>query len=163
MCIFCHPAKEKSHRVHRTVVSSAVEQVFNETAMHAKATASNHLAKANRASHGPRVRAKERLKRVREHPKENPKVPKGAKGSYKGKTSKTGLSCLENPKSETSSETQESAPTLTLTTRTLAIPGVMMAWNDDWSSGGWYDGWEQTYDNSANSLSLRRFFTRCNK
>ena len=37
----------------------------------------------------------------------------GAKGSHKGKTSNTGLSGLENSKSETSSETQESAQTCT--------------------------------------------------
>ena len=43
--------------------------------MHARTPASNRLAKANRASHGPRVRAKERVKRTRENPKE-PKVPK---------------------------------------------------------------------------------------
>ena len=48
------------------VVSSAVEHMFNETVMHAKALESNRLARANRASHGPRVRAKERLKRTRE-------------------------------------------------------------------------------------------------
>ena len=35
----------------------------------------------------------------------------GSRGSHKGKTSKTGLSFLENSKSETSSETQESAQT----------------------------------------------------
>ena len=44
--------------------------------MHARTRASNRLAKANRASHGPRMRAKERVKRARENPKENPKVPK---------------------------------------------------------------------------------------
>ena len=37
--------------------------------------ASNRLAKANRASHGPKVRAKVRVKRTRENPKE-PQVPK---------------------------------------------------------------------------------------
>ena len=31
----------------------AVEHIFNETAMHAKVQASNRMAKANRASHGP--------------------------------------------------------------------------------------------------------------
>ena len=55
----CHPVKEKGHRVHETVASSVVEQIFNVTAMHAKATARNHLARANRASHGQRVRAKD--------------------------------------------------------------------------------------------------------
>ena len=29
-----------------------------------------------------------------------------------------------------------------------------MKWNDDWSSVGWHEGWEQTYDNSASSFSL---------
>ena len=46
-------------------MSSAVEHIFNVTAMHAKATAGNHLAKANRASHGPRVMAKEIARRVK--------------------------------------------------------------------------------------------------
>ena len=40
---------------------------------------------------------------------ENPKGNPNARGSNKGKPSKTGLSGLEYPKSETSSETQESA------------------------------------------------------
>ena len=58
----CHIVKEKGHRVHEMVVSSVVEHIFNVTAMHAKATASNQMAKANKASHGPRVRAKERVR-----------------------------------------------------------------------------------------------------
>ena len=41
-------------------VLSAVEHIFNETAMYARAQASNLLTRANRASHGPRVRAKEK-------------------------------------------------------------------------------------------------------
>ena len=45
---------------------SAVQHIFNETAMHARTQASNRLARANRASHGPRVRAK-----VREKTREN--------------------------------------------------------------------------------------------
>ena len=44
-----------------------------ETAMHARAQASNRLTKANRASHGQRVRPKERVKRSRENPKESSK------------------------------------------------------------------------------------------
>ena len=56
-------AKEKGHRVRVMGVLSAVEHIFNETAMHAKAQASNRMAKANRASHGPRVRAKARVKK----------------------------------------------------------------------------------------------------
>ena len=49
--ILCHPAKEMSHRVREKVVSGAVEHIFNVIAMHSKATASNHLARSNRASH----------------------------------------------------------------------------------------------------------------
>ena len=70
--ILCHLAKENGHRVHEMVVSCAVEQIFNETAMHAKVMASNHLAKVNRASRGPRVRAKGKSK--------------GSKGRSKGKS-----------------------------------------------------------------------------
>ena len=67
-------ALEKGHRVRVMGVLSAVEHIFNETAMHARAQASNRLAKANRASHSPRVRAKVRVKRIRENPKCKPKV-----------------------------------------------------------------------------------------
>ena len=86
----------------------------------------------------------------------------GAKGMQKGKTSKTGLSGLENSKSEASSETQESAPTKT--TDISLNDGwngdewndgwCFDEWNDDWSSVGWHEGWEQTYDTSASSFSL---------
>ena len=69
-------AKEKGHRVRVIDVLSAVEHIFNETAMHARAQASNRLARANRASHGPRVRAKERVKRTRENTNASPKEPK---------------------------------------------------------------------------------------
>ena len=102
-------------------VLSAVEHIFNESAMHARVQASNRLARANRASHGPRVRAKERAKRTRENAKTNLKEPKVPKGRTRVKTSKTGRTSLENPKSETSSETQESAQTC------LTILGFMMA------------------------------------
>ena len=88
---------------------------------------------------------------------------RGAKGSHKGKTSKTGLSNLENLKSETSSETQESAQTYP-TDNSWIHDGWSLGewnggwscdeWNDDWSSVGRHDGWEQTYDNSASSFSL---------
>ena len=140
-------------------VSSAVEHIFNETAMHARTQASNRLARANRASHGPRARAKVRVKIRRGNPKENakenPKEPKG-------KTSKTGLSGLENSKSEASSESQESAQTCP--TDTSWNDGwncdewndgwSFDEWNDDRSSVGWHEGWGKTYDTSASSLSF---------
>ena len=124
-------AKEKGNRVRAMGVLSAVEHNFNETAMHARAQVSNRLAKANRASHGPRVRAKARTKRTRENPEENPMEPKGAKGSHKGKTSKTGLSGLENSKAEASSDTQESGH----------VCATGTSWNDGWNGDEWNNGW----------------------
>ena len=73
--------KENGHRVRAMGASSAVEHIFNETAMHARAQASNRLARANRASHGPRVRAKARVKNTREKSKGKSNGTKGAKGS----------------------------------------------------------------------------------
>ena len=54
----------------------ALQHIFNKTAMQARTLASKRLAGANRASHGPRVRAKEMAKKTRENPKESPKEPK---------------------------------------------------------------------------------------
>ena len=72
------------------------------------------------------------------------------------KHQKAGLSGLENPTSETSSETQESAQTYPTDTSYTDNSCVMSydEWNDDWSSIGWHEGWEQTYDTSASSFSL---------
>ena len=149
---------KKCHRVRAMGVLSAGEHIFNETAMHARTQASNRLAKANRASHGPGVR----VKRTRGKSQGKSKGTKGAKGSHKRKTSKTGLSGLENSKSEASSDTQESAKTCP--TDTSWKDGwncdewndgwSFYEWNDDWSSVGWYEGWEQMYDTCASSLSL---------
>ena len=66
---------------------------------------------------------KKRANKVRDMDKS--KCSKSAKVSYKGKSSKTGFSDLDNPKSETSRETQE------LTSLTL-----IDEWNDDLSSVG---------------------------
>ena len=109
-------------------VLSAVEHIFNEVAMRAKAQASNRMAKANRASHGPRVKVKERVKRTRENPKGNPKEPKvrtKVPKAYTRKTSNSGLSGLANSKSEASSDIQESVQTCTTDT----------FWNDGWNCG----------------------------
>ena len=105
---------------------------------------------------------KVRVKITRENPKE-PKVrTQDAKGSHKGKTSKTCLSGFENSKSEASSETQESAQICP--TDTFWNDGwncdewndgwSFDEWNDDWSTVGWHEGWEQTGDNPASSVSL---------
>ena len=147
-------------------VLSAVVRTFNEIAMQAGTPASNRLAKANRASHSPRVsprtQAKVIVKKIRENPKENPKEPMVSKAHARVKTSKTGISGLENLKSETSSDTQESVQTYTMVTiwndgwngDEWNDGGSFDEWNDDWSSVGWHEGWEQTYDTSASSFSL---------
>ena len=95
--------------------------------------------------------------------KETKGAIQGAKGSHKGKTSKTGLPGLENSTSETNSETQESAQTCP-TDNSWIHDGwspdewndgwSFDEWNDDWSSVGWHEGWEQTYDHSTRSFSL---------
>ena len=82
--------------------------------------------------------------------------------AYTGRTSKVGLSSLENSKSEASSDIQESAQTCT--TGTSWNDGwngdewndgwSFDEWNDDWSSVGWHESWEQTYGTSASSFSL---------
>ena len=140
-------------------VLSAVVYIFNETAMHAKAQASNRMAKANRASHGqrvsPRTQAKVRVKKTRENPKGNPKEPKvrtKVPKAYKGKTSKTGLPGLENSKSETNSGTQESA----------YVCSTDLSWNDDWNSDEWNDGW--SFDEwLMNGMIAWRFGCQCHQ
>ena len=69
---------------------------------------------------------------------------------------------ISETKSETSSDTQESAQTRT--TDISLIDGwygdewnddwSFDEWKDDWSSVGLHEGWEQTYDTSARSVSL---------
>ena len=88
------------------------------TVVHARAQASNRLAKANRASPGPRVSPRSQAKESEENNgnskgklEGSKSANEGAKGSHKGKTSKAGLPGLENSKSETSLGTLESAQT----------------------------------------------------
>ena len=69
-------SKGKGHPYRVLGVLSAMEHVFNETAMQARTRASKRLAKATRASHGPRVspqsQAEERVKKTMENPKGSP-------------------------------------------------------------------------------------------
>ena len=161
--ILCRLAKEKGHRVRVMGVLSAVEHIFNETAMHTKAMGSNRVAKANIASHAwsksePSLSGKGKSKEN----KGKSKGTKSAKDSHKGKTSKTGLSGLENSKSEACSDIQESAQTCTTDTfwnnawncNEWNDGWRFDEWNDYWSSVGRHEGWEQTYDTSASSFSL---------
>ena len=75
----------------------------------------------------------------------------------KGKTSKIGLSGLEYSKPETRSETQESALTCPTDNSWFHDGWSYDEWNDDWSSVGWLEGWEQPYDNLASSIALGSF------
>ena len=143
----CHPVKEKGHRVHETVASSAVEQIFNVTAMHAKATERNHLAKANRASHGQRVRAKDIVQKVMENPKENPKVtmvPK-VRTRVKHRKKKRIYQVWNTRNPRQVQKLWNLHRRIALTLLTGIILGVMMAGvtmnelNDDWSSVGWHE------------------------
>ena len=91
-------SKEKGQEVRAMGILSAVEHIFNETAMQARTLASNRLAKAVRASHGPRVspqtQSSERMMRTVEKSKAKSEGTKGAilgsKGSGNGETSKNG-------------------------------------------------------------------------
>ena len=128
-------AKEHCHRVRAMGVLSAVEHIFKETAMHAKAQARNRMAKANRASHGPRVKAKARVKKTMENPKEKSKGTKsanqGAGGLHKGKTSKDGLSGLETRnrrQARTSRNLHRHVP--------LTLPGTMVGMVTDGTMAG---------------------------
>ena len=112
-----------------------------------KMCSTTHLAKANRASHGPRVRAKARVKKARENPKE-PKVRSKVPKAHTRVKNENWSRRSYNSKSETRSEIEESAPT-------CPTDASWNDWNDDWSSVGWHKGWEQKYDTSATSFSLR--------
>ena len=103
----------------------AVEHIFNETAVHARAQASNRMAKANRASYGPRVSSQIQVEN-RKEPKVRTKVPKAYTNAN--------LSGLQNSKSDASSDIQESAQTYSMDT------SWSDGWNDDWSSLGWHEG-----------------------
>ena len=77
-------------------VSSAVERIFNKTAMHVKAQVSNRLLKVNRVSHGPRVRSKETVKRKRDNPKDSPEEPRVSQAHTRVKHRKLVSQILKN-------------------------------------------------------------------
>ena len=109
----------------------------------------------------PSFSGKGKSKESKGNTKENSKEPKVRTKVHKGKTSKAGLSGLENWKSEASSDIQESAQTCT--TDTSWDDGwncdewndgwSFDEWHDDWSSVGWHEDCEQTYDTSVCSFS----------
>ena len=85
--------------------------------MHAKATGKQSSGKGKQSMSWSMSEGKGKKEEHKGKSKGKSKGTKGAihgaKGPHKGKTSNTGLSALENSKSETSSETQESAQTCT--------------------------------------------------
>ena len=130
--ILLHLARESEsdHRVHETVVSSAMETIFRDTALlmshHAKAMA----RKANRASHCPRSAGKGKSKEGKgDVPSEgkNTEVPRVPKVRTKVRGRK--LVCLvwKTPKSEISQETQKRHRRITLIILTLTVLGLTMA------------------------------------
>ena len=144
------------------VVSGAVERIFMLTSLHAKAMA----RKVNWASHGPRVLAKERAGKVRggitSSGQNNPKVPRVPKLRTRVKLRKLVLCGVEKPQSETRSETQEPAQTYHTDNSYMDNSWFDDGWscddrNDDRNSLGWHECCEQTFDNSANSISLGGF------
>ena len=115
------------------------------------------------------MKDKERVKRTMKNPKHSPKEARVPKAHARVKHRKTSISGLENLKSETNSETQESARLgHVCTTDTSWIHDEwspdgwndgwsLYEWNDDWSSVGRHEGCEQTYDTSISSFSLGSF------
>ena len=133
--------KEKSHRVRVMGIRSAVEHIFNETAMHARAQASNRLARANRASHGPRVSG---------NPKESPKEPKVRSKVPKAHTRVKHRKLVYQV---WNTGNQRQAPKLRNLHSRVTTDNSWFhdgwsydEWKDDWSLVGWHEGWEQTHD-----------------
>ena len=135
-------------------VFSTVEHIFNETAMYARAQASSRLAKTNRASNGPRVRAKARVKKTRENPKDNPKEPKVrtkvpeayTRAKHRKLVSQV-FKTLNQRQARKHRNLHRHVP-LTLSGTMVLIRyawndgWALHEWYDDWSSVGWHEGWE---------------------
>ena len=70
--------EEKGHQLQGIFVSSAVETIYNYTAIFTSRRGKAMAREANRASLGPRVPAKERAQKVRdtENLEDNPEVPR---------------------------------------------------------------------------------------
>ena len=139
---------------------SAVEHVYQRDCNARKSTGKQSSGKGKQSKSWSKNEGKGKTKENEGKSKGQSKGTKGAKGSHKCKTSKTGLSCLENSKSETSSETQESAQTCPTGNSWVHDGWSLDERNDGWSFGewndsvGWHEGWEQTWDTSASSFSL---------
>ena len=71
-------SKEKGHSFRLLGVKSAMEHIFNETAMQARTLASNRQAKAIKVSHGPRVSPQSKGQESNRKSKGKSKGTKGA-------------------------------------------------------------------------------------
>ena len=158
-------AREKRRRVQMAGALRVAVLTINATAVHAKARASNLLAKASRpASHGPRVRAKEEARKTRERPQENPKVSRERNTRTKVKALQKADQAL-NSTNQTQPQSHGSEQTYSDDNPYTDSPWCDNSWNcadwdDGWSAVGWHEGWDQTYDNSACYLSLGSFDLR---
>ena len=135
---------------------------INATAMHAKARAINSVAEANRtASHGPRVRVKEKARKTRTVQRNIERCQGSDTFKQRQRPFKKACQALNN---------RNPMNIQSLMNLNRQIPQKLFAdilwcddnWshaerNDGWSSVGWHEGWNQTYDKSASSLSLRSF------
>ena len=133
-----------------------MDHIFNETAHARKSTGKQSSGKGKQSKSWSKSEVKGRSKENKWKSKGKSKGIKGtiqgANCSHKGKTSKTGLSSLQNSKSETSSETQESAQTCPTDNSLIHDGWSPYEWNDgwcfderhdDWSSVGWHEGWDK--------------------
>ena len=106
-------ASGKGHRVQEMVVSSAVELIFKETSMFTQPTRRGNGKKGKQSKSWSKSACKGKSKEGKGDGtyKGKSRGSKGAKGSYKVKTSKLGYVVLGTRKQETSYETHESAQT----------------------------------------------------
>ena len=155
--------KEKGRRLHKMVVPGAAERIFREAAMfnvtQRKGNGKKGKMSKSWSKSAGEGKSKESEEGITSQGQDNPKVPKGPKVRTTVKLQKLIYLVLEKPKSETSSETLESAQTYHTDNSNMDSSWFddgwsCDEWNDDWSSLGWHESCKQTYDNSANSISL---------
>ena len=113
---------------------------------------SSRLTRTDRASHDPRVKIKRGVKENKKISRRKSKGIKDTKHTYKGKSSKTCFSDLENSKSEIWSETLESAQICPTDNSWIHDGWSLDERNDDWSFDEWND------DVSADHSDLNQRF-----
>ena len=128
-------AEEKGHRVMGVFKCGGAQ--FQRDCNARKSTGKQSSGKGKQSKSWSKSEGKGKSKEKKGKSKGKLKGTKSAKGSHKGKTSKTCLSNLENSKSETSSETQESGHVCTNDN----------SWfHDGWRRDEWNDGWSYDVD-----------------